>query len=100
VDKERAYEIEKKALIELAGKIIKGVDGVHSVKRGFFGKNIQAKQTPEGIEMKIGLVVKRGASIPAVVEEIQEKLKQEIEQSLGIEVKKIDVVIKGIKLSK
>lgn len=94
---EKTYKIEKKVLTKLIKKEIKQIEGVWSVKKGLFGDNIQIKQTPEGTEIKIGLVVKKGNFIPTIVEEVQKRIKEEIEENLGIKVKKIDVIIKGIK---
>lgn len=97
--KERAYRVEKKVLVELVRKIVKEVEGVYSIKKGMLGGGIRIKQPPEGVEIWLGLIIKRGVSIPAVVEEVQSKLKKEIEATLGISVKKIGIVIKKIKFS-
>ncbi|RLE07881.1 hypothetical protein DRJ00_07305, partial [Candidatus Aerophobetes bacterium] len=54
----------------------------------------------EGIEVFLGLVIRRGNPVPQVVEEIQRKLIREIEETFGISVKKVDVQIKGIESPK
>jgi len=99
LEKEKTYQVEKKAVVDFIKKIIKEVNGVHSIKGNLFGKNIRIKQTPEGADIRLGIIVKREASVPAVVKEVQDKLKQEMEKTLGTVVKKIDVAVKGIKFS-
>ena len=99
MEKEKTYQVEKKAAVDFIKKIIKEVSGVHSIKGNLLGKNIRIKQTSEGTDIRLGIIVKREASVPTVVKEIQEKLKQEMEKTLGTVVKRIDVTIKGIKFS-
>ncbi len=94
---EKSYQVEKKVAVDLVRKIVKEVKGVHSIKRGLFGHHIRIKDTPEGTDVSIGLIAKRGSSVPALVEEIQGKLKQEMERTLGTALRKIDIVIKGIR---
>lgn len=97
--KEGFYQVEKKVIINLVRKIVKEVETVHSVKTGLLGKNIRIKQNSEGMDIWLGLIVKRKTSIPATVEEVQKKIKQEIEKTLGTVVRKVDIVVKGIKFS-
>jgi len=93
------YQIKKRVVVELISKVVSEVEEVHSIKKTLLGKNIKVKETREGKEILLGLIVKRGVSIPGVVEEVQKKLKEEIEKTLGIPVRKIDITIKGIKFS-
>ncbi|MBE0477534.1 Asp23/Gls24 family envelope stress response protein [Candidatus Aerophobetes bacterium] len=99
MEKENSYEVEKKVTINLIKKIVREVDGVHSIKSGFLGKTIRIKQDFEGMDISLGLVLKRGTFIPEVAQEVQKKLKQEMEKTLGTSVRKIDIKIKGIKFS-
>ena len=99
MEEEKNYRVEKKVIIELISKIVKEVDGVYSIKKGILGKDIKIKETPEGPEIFLGLIVKRGTSVPVVVEELQRKIKQELEKTLTASVKKINIAIKGIKFS-
>jgi uncharacterized alkaline shock family protein YloU len=97
--REEVYKIEKKAVVELISKVVSEVEGVYSIKKTLFRKNIKIKNMREGKEILLGLVVKRGVSIPLVVEEVQRKLKEEVERTLGAPIKKIDITVKGIKFS-
>lgn len=93
------YRVEKKAIVKLIDKLIGEVEQVYSIKKGLLGKDIKIKETREGKKISLGLTIKRGASIPLVVEKVQSKLKQELEKILGIPVKSINVTIRGIKFS-
>jgi len=95
--KESTYMMEKKAMFDLVVRSVKEIEEVHSIKRGIFGKNIKIKQNKEGIVIWLGLVIKRGVSVPQIVEKVQEKLKEEVEKTLEVPVKKIHIVVKGIK---
>jgi len=97
LEKQNAYQVEKKVIVNLVKKLIKEVEAVHSIKTGLFGKNIRIKQNPEGIDIWLGLIIKRGTSIPKVAQEIQQKLKEEMERTLGTRIRKVDVVVKGVK---
>lgn len=99
MQKEKSYQLEKKVILELIGKIVEEVDGIHSIKRGLWGKNIKFRENPEGIDVSLGLIIKRGVSIPLVAEELQRKVKEELEKTLATPVKRIKVVIKGIRSS-
>ncbi len=96
---ERAYQIEKKVIIDLIRKLISQIDGVYSLQRSLFGRSIRIKESEEGMDIYLALITKQESSVPQIVEETQKKLKDEIEKTLGSPVKKIDVVIKGIKFS-
>jgi len=96
---ERAYQIEKKAIIDLVKRLVSQIEGVHSLKRSLFGKSIKMKELEEGMEISLAIITKQGSSVPQIVEQTQKKLKDEIEKTLGTPVKKIDVVVKGIKFS-
>ncbi len=97
--KEKAYRVEKKALIDLISRITKEVEGVYSIKRGFFGKDIKIKEEQEGMQISLGLIAKKEVSIPTLVETVQRRLREEIEKTLGSPVRKINITIKGIKFS-
>ncbi len=97
--KDESYHVEKKALVGLIEELISEVSDVHSIKKGLLGKEIKIKNSGKGKILSLGVVVKRGVSIPIVVEEIQKKLKQELETTLGTPIERINVTIKGIRSS-
>ncbi len=96
---ERAYQIDKKAIIGLIKKLVSQIEGIYSLKRSLFGRGIKIKESEEGMEIYLSLVTKQESYVPQIVEETQKKLKDEVEKTLGSPVKKVDVVVKGIKFS-
>ncbi|MCD6082958.1 Asp23/Gls24 family envelope stress response protein [Candidatus Aerophobetes bacterium] len=97
---EKGYKVDKKVMIDFIKKSVEEVEGVFSIKKGLWGRKVKFKESDEGIEVFLGLVIRRGNSVPQVVEEIQRKLIREIEETFGISVKKVDVQIKGIESPK
>ncbi len=96
---EKTYQIERKVIINLIRKLVSQIEGVYSLKKSLFGKGIKIKESEEGMEIYLALITKQESSVPQIVEETQKKLKDEIEKTLGSPVKKVDVVVKGIKFS-
>jgi len=96
---ERAYKVEKKAILDLIRKLVSQIGGIYSLKKSLFGRGIKIKESEEGMEIYLALITKQESSVPQIVEETQKKLKDEIEKTLGSPVKKVDVVVKGIKFS-
>lgn len=94
---ENFYQVDRKAIINLVGRIVKDIEAIHSIKKGFWGKNIRVKQNPEGVDIYVGLIIKRGTFVPAVAQEAQKKIKQETERTLGIQIRKVKIVVKGVK---
>ncbi len=96
----KGYKIDKKVIIDFIKRSTEKVEGVFSVKRGLWGEGIKFKEVDEGMEISLRLVVKQGNPIPQIVEEVQKRLKAEIEKTFGTSVARVDVQIKGIKSSK
>lgn len=99
MEKEKAYQVEKKALVDLVSRTVREVEGVHAIKRGLFGKHIKIKETEEGMFISLGIIIRKGVSIPLVVEKVQRGLLEEVKIVLGAPVKKINITVKGIKFS-
>ena len=95
--KKEGYEVEKKVVVKIIEKSLAEVKGVHSIQRGLWGKNIKIKELKEGMEISLGLIIKEGSVISQTVRDAQKKIKEEIEKTLEIPVKKVDIKIKGIK---
>lgn len=94
---ETNFQVEKKVLVNLIRKIVEEVEEVYSIKTAFFGKDIRIKQDLEGMDISLGVIVKRAASIPQVAQQIQNNLKQELEKTVGTSVRTVAVKVKGIK---
>ena len=50
-----------------------------------------------GLGISLALVVEEGVPIPEMVEEVQKKISEELERSLGISITKVDIRIEGMK---
>lgn len=96
-NKEEGYEVDKKVISGLIKKALNKVEGIYAVKRGLWGERIKIKYSPEGIGLSLELIIKEGNAIPQLVEEIQKKVKQEVQRVLDEPVAKINIKIKGIK---
>jgi len=95
--KEGDYEVDRKVIIELVKKAINKVEGVVAVKKGLWGEKIKIKFLEKEIEIFLELIIEAGKAIPPLVEETQERVKQEVEKVLEKSVTKVNIKIKGIK---
>jgi len=95
--KEESYEIDGKVIIALIKKVLGKLEGVYAIKRGLFGERVKVKQSGEKIRISLELIIKEGSSIPQVVEETQEKIKEEVQKTLNRAVDRVDIKIKKIK---
>ena len=59
-------------------------------------KGIKVSQSDEGIYLDINVIVEYGVKIPAVAWDIQENVKQEIENMIDEEVKAINIHVQGV----
>ena len=57
------------------------------------------KESEKGLDLSLALIVEEGALLPRVVEEVQKKVSEELQRSLDTSVGRVDIKIKGIKLS-
>jgi len=57
------------------------------------------KESEKGLDISLALIVEEGTLIPRVVEEVQKKVSEEVQRSLGISVARVNIKIKGIKFS-
>jgi len=57
------------------------------------------KDSEKGLDIFLALIVEEGSLIPQVVEEVQKKVSEEVQRSLGTSVARVNIKIKGIKFS-
>ena len=94
------YEIDKKVIVEIIKKTLNRIEGIHSIKRSLWGEDIKIKVSDEGLNLRLGLIVKSGTVIPEVAEKANQELKETIEKTLGLPVVNLKIKIKGIKFSR
>jgi len=94
---EKKYEVDKRVIVEIIKKTLSRIEEVHSVKRSLWGEDIKIKSSEEGLNLRLGLIVKSGVVIPEVAEKANQELKENIEKTLGLPVVDLKIKIKGIK---
>ena len=99
LEKEVKYQLDKKVPLELVERVLSQIQGIYSVKKNLWGKGIRMKESERGLDISLALIVEGGVVIPRVVEEVQKKVSEEIQRSLGTSVARVDIKIKGIKFS-
>jgi uncharacterized alkaline shock family protein YloU len=95
----KGYEVDKKVTLGLIKKAVGQVEGIDSIKRSLFKEGIKVKKSEEGLVISLELLISEGGFVPQIVEEVQKKVKEEIEKTLGTKVAKVDIKIRGIKSS-
>lgn len=63
-----------------------------------YKKGVFARETKNGVEVEMYLLVAYGLKITEVVSEVQKKVKYVLEKTLDIKFKSINVFVKGIKI--
>lgn len=99
MSKAEGYEVDKKVTLGLIKKAVGQVEGIHGIKRSLFKEGIKVKKSEEGLAISLELLISEGGFVPQIVEEVQKKVKEEIEKTLGTKVAKVDIKIRGIKSS-
>ena len=101
--------IEDEVIIQYASEEISKIDGVTRLVGGIsesFSKNILGRETTnQGIKVNRGdgtatvdvhIVVKFGVNIPQVAFEIQNKVKEILEQNTGIVIEAVNISVEGV----
>lgn len=99
MEKEVKYQVDKKVPLEVVERVLSQIQGIYSVKKDLWGKGIRMKESERGLDISLALIVEGGVVIPRVVEEVQKKVSEELQRSLGTSVARVDIKIKGIKFS-
>jgi uncharacterized alkaline shock family protein YloU len=99
VSEAEEYEVDKKVTLGLIKKAVEQVEGIHSIKRSLFREGIKVKKLEEGLAISLELLIREEGFVPQIVEEVQKKVSEEIEKTLGTKVAKVDIKIRGIKSS-
>jgi uncharacterized alkaline shock family protein YloU len=100
LEKEVGYEVDKKVTLELIERVLSRIEGIYSVKKGLWEKGIRIKESEKGLDISLALIVEEGVLLPQVMEEVQKKVSEEVQKSLGTSVARVNIKIKGIKFLK
>ena len=105
---ENGIKIADEVIATIAGKSVLEVKGVYSMAGGFadgisevFGKKSYAKgikvdNSENALKIDVNIIVEYGARIPDVAYEIQNKVKNSIENMTGLKIEEVNVHIQGV----
>ena len=105
---ENGIKIADDVVATIAGKSALEVKGVYSMAGGFAGgisevfgkksytKGIKVDNTEKGLKIDVNIIVEYGARIPDVAYEIQNKVKNSIENMTGLKIEEVNVHIQGV----
>ena len=105
---ENGIKISDDVIATIAGKSVLEVKGVYSMSGGFAGgisevfgkksytKGIKVDNTEKGLKIDVNIIVEYGSRIPDVAYEIQNKVKNSIENMTGLKVEEVNVHIQGV----
>ena len=75
-------------------------DGIVSLlKKNHYEKGVKVTSDGNGIVVKMHIVVLYGVNLPAVTRSIAKEVKYQVEQMTGYTVKKVNIVIDGMKVN-
>ncbi|MBE6125821.1 MAG: Asp23/Gls24 family envelope stress response protein [Erysipelotrichaceae bacterium] len=63
-----------------------------------YSKGVEVKQTKDGLELDIYVIIAYGVKITEVVSEIQKRVKYQVSKTLEIEIAAINVFVQGVKV--
>lgn len=89
--------LKTQGVADLAGGI------PNALSKNFLGKELTAKgtkvtQTDEGVEIDVHIIVKYHAKIPAVAWDIQENVKNEVQEMTDIKVIAVNIHVEGVQM--
>ena len=105
---ENGIKIADDVVATIAGKSALEVKGVYSMAGGFAGgisevfgkksytKGIKVDNTEKGLKIDVNIIVEYGSRIPDVAYEIQNKVKNSIENMTGLKIEEVNVHIQGV----
>ena len=105
---ENGIKIADDVVATIAGKSALEVKGVYSMAGGFAGgisevfgkksytKGIKVDNTEKGLKIDVNIIVEYGSRIPDVAYEIQNKVKNAIENMTGLKIEEVNVHIHGV----
>lgn len=84
---------------EMAGGITGGITEVLSGKKNL-SKGIKADITGNNVKIDVNIIVNYGVRIPDVAFDIQNKVKQTVENMTGLKVSEVNVHVQGVNVEK
>lgn len=110
---ENTIKISDDVVSIIAGKAVSEVEGVSSMAGGFAGgitevlsgkknlsKGIKADVAGNNVKIDVNIIVNYGVRIPDVAFDIQNKVKQTVENMTGLKVNEVNVHVQGVNVEK
>ena len=90
---------EISGVAEMAGGITGGITEVLSGKKNL-SKGIKADAAGNNVKIDVNIIVNYGVRIPDVAFDIQNKVKQTVENMTGLKVNEVNVHVQGVNVEK
>ena len=90
---------EISGVAEMAGGITGGITEVLSGKKNL-SKGIKADVAGNNVKIDVNIIVNYGVRIPDVAFDIQNKVKQSVENMTGLKVNEVNVHVQGVNVEK
>lgn len=104
-------EISTDVIAVISGVAVAEVSGVASMSGGFAGgitevlsgkknpsRGIKVEKTEKDVKIDVNIIVEYGSRIPDIAYEIQNKVKQAVENMTGLKVTEVNVHVQGVNL--
>lgn len=107
---DQEINVANEVVATIAGMAVSKVDGVAKMAGGFteglkaisgkkqMSKGIKVESEEENVKIEINIIVRYGVNIKEVGQNIQAKVKEEVENMTGNKVEKIVVNVQGVKV--
>lgn len=89
-----SYTISDYTIYQIVEYVVTSVQGVSKISR------FRAENRPEGTYMEMDLVLFYGCRIRALVQEIQRRVSEEVERLTALNIKQVNVTVKGLVIDK
>ena len=94
-------------IVEIAVSEVKGVYGLSNVRFPFSNIFVNSEKSPavkikmhgDAVEISVSIIVTYGCKVSLTAENVQKKIKEDIQTMTGVTVSKINVFISGVSLS-
>ncbi len=99
-----SLKISESVIIRISELAVAEVEGVEAlaVGKGFFAKQnapIKVRLLDGVVEISVSIIVKQGLKAVSVAEEIQQVVKENVQNMTGIAVSRVNVIVAGIDLN-
>ena len=111
-DETGQVEVRDEMITKIAGLAAISVDGVDSLQgnitaeliskigRKNLASGVEIVENGEALDVYVVIVVEMGCNIPEVCKKVQQKVKSDVEDMLGIEISQVNIRVANVKVEK